>query len=112
MKPTQVLSDLLCLAPLIAQPVNAIVGGSDASAESAPFAVAISSNPEFGNAYTCGGSLISSKTVLTSAYCVDESCATYFKVRVGGLEHALGEKLTYTPATTQENKTDEAIRVQ
>ncbi|KAJ5319819.1 hypothetical protein PENANT_c026G03216 [Penicillium antarcticum] len=93
MKPTQGFSNLLCLASLIAQPVNAIVGGSDVSAGDAPFAAAIISSTNFGNTYICGGSLISSKTVLTSAYCVDGSSASSLRARVGSLEHASGGKV-------------------
>lgn len=92
MKPTQVLSNLLCLFPLIAQPVNAIVGGSDVSAGDAPFAAAIISRNDFGETYICSGTLISSRTVLTSAYCVDEISTAALKVRVGSLEHASGGK--------------------
>ncbi|KAE8403251.1 trypsin-like cysteine/serine peptidase domain-containing protein [Aspergillus pseudonomiae] len=93
MKPMRSVGRLLFFISFIALPVNAIIGGSDASPDSAPFAVALISSTLFGDTYLCAGSLISPKTVLTTAGCVDGSSASSLKIRVGSLEHATGGKL-------------------
>ncbi|KAJ5353612.1 trypsin-like cysteine/serine peptidase domain-containing protein [Penicillium brevicompactum] len=93
MKATQLLSNILCIASLTAQPVSAIVGGTAASADSAPFTVSIITKTWTGNTHSCGGSLISAKTVLTSAYCVDGSSASGLAVRVGSLERSSGGRV-------------------
>ncbi|OGM48840.1 hypothetical protein ABOM_003016 [Aspergillus bombycis] len=93
MKPTKALGRLLFFTSIIASPVNAIVGGSEASPDSAPFTVAVISSTFFGDTYICAGSLISPKTVLTTAGCVSGSSASSLKIRVGSLEHATGGKL-------------------
>ncbi|KAE8371401.1 trypsin-like cysteine/serine peptidase domain-containing protein [Aspergillus bertholletiae] len=93
MKSLQVLGNLLGVAFLMTQPVNAIVGGSDASANDAPFTVAIISSGWLGSSHICAGSLIGPKTVITTAQCVDGSSASSLKVRVGSLEHGTGGKL-------------------
>ncbi|BCS17673.1 S1 family serine peptidase [Aspergillus puulaauensis] len=93
MKPVKVLGNLLYFLPLLTQSVDAIVGGSDASANAAPFTAAVISSTVFGDSYICAGSLISSNTVLTTAGCADGSSASSLKVRVGSLEHAAGGRL-------------------
>ena len=93
MKIANALGNSLCFLLLSALPVSAIVGGSDASANNAPFTVAVISSGIFGDTYICAGSLIGPKTVLTTAGCVDGSSTSSLKVRVGSLEHAAGGTL-------------------
>jgi secreted trypsin-like serine protease len=93
MKPISGLGSLPCLVLLIAQSVSALVGGSDASKDDAPFTVAIISSTWFGDSYICAGSLLGPKTVLTTAGCVGGSSASSLKIRAGSLEHAAGGKV-------------------
>ncbi|KAE8361344.1 trypsin-like cysteine/serine peptidase domain-containing protein [Aspergillus caelatus] len=93
MKSVKALGNLPYCILLIAQSVSALVGGTDASANDAPFTVAVISSGWFGDSYICAGSLISPKTVLTTAGCADGSSASSLKVRVGSLDHATGGKL-------------------
>ncbi|KAJ6001142.1 trypsin-like cysteine/serine peptidase domain-containing protein [Penicillium waksmanii] len=93
MKPAKTLTNCLCLISFILHSASAIVGGNDASAASAPFAVAIISSGWFGDSYHCAGSLIGPKSVLTTAGCVDGFSATSLKARIGSLEHAAGGQL-------------------
>ncbi|KAJ5674517.1 trypsin-like cysteine/serine peptidase domain-containing protein [Penicillium maclennaniae] len=87
MKLIKAPGNLLCSILMVAHSASAIVGGSDASAGDAPFTVAIISSGFFGDTYICAGSLISSKSVLTTAGCVDGSSASSLKVRIGSLDH-------------------------
>ncbi|KAJ6133949.1 trypsin-like cysteine/serine peptidase domain-containing protein [Penicillium sp. IBT 18751x] len=93
MKLIKAPGNLLCSILMVAHSASAIVGGSDASAGDAPFTVAIISSGIFGDAYICAGSLISSKSILTTAGCVDGSSASSLKARIGSLEHVAGGKL-------------------
>lgn len=90
---TNTLGNSLCFLLLSAQSVHGIVGGNEASANSAPFTVAVISSGWFGDTYICAGSLIGPKTVLTTAGCADGSSASSLKVRVGSLEYAAGGTL-------------------
>lgn len=63
------------------EPDTKVVGGDDAPVGFAPFQIAL----ERSNSFTCGGSLISSQTVLTAAHCVygNEGNPTSFRIRYG-----------------------------
>lgn len=62
-----------------------IVGGSAAAAGEIPWIASLSTTSHF-----CGGSIITSRTVLTAAHCLDGQTASRLKVRVGSLQHAGG----------------------
>ncbi|KAJ5810338.1 trypsin-like cysteine/serine peptidase domain-containing protein [Penicillium pulvis] len=93
MKATQAPEKFLSLILLFSQSAYGLVGGSDASADNAPFTAAVISSGIFGDSYICAGSLIGPKTVLTTAGCADGSSVSSLKVRLGSLEHATGGKL-------------------
>lgn len=66
----------------VANRVNRIVGGVETEANEYPWQVGLV--PSFGgNVPVCGGSLISSTTVLTAAHCTDGASANTYLVRVG-----------------------------
>ncbi|KAH9421017.1 trypsin alpha-4 [Dermatophagoides pteronyssinus] len=77
---------------MINEPLNdereRIVGGSNASPGDAVYQIALFRKDSF----TCGGSLISSRTVLTAAHCVfgDEATPSYFKIRYNTLDRTNG----------------------
>ena len=55
-----------------AAPASAIQGGSTVSASSAPWLVAILSREANGDEYSCSGSVIAAKWILTAAHCVTD----------------------------------------
>ncbi|XP_055842718.1 transmembrane protease serine 9-like [Episyrphus balteatus] len=89
---------LLCLllcGTHSAQPISKVVGGKDAEIGQFPHQVALFKDGSF----TCGGSIISSRYVLTAAHCVvvgngiETLPAKYFTVRVGSIQRLAGGKL-------------------
>ena len=71
-----------------AAPASAIQGGSTVSASSAPWLVAILSREANGDEYSCSGSVIAAKWILTAAHCVteeaDNSALSPSEIRVLG----------------------------
>ncbi|XP_055536363.1 trypsin 5G1-like [Wyeomyia smithii] len=63
-----------------------IVGGYDVNITDVPFQVSLN----YGWGHTCGGSIISSRWVLTAAHCINSGSLT---VRVGSSRHAQGGRL-------------------
>ena len=49
-----------------------IVGGVDATADQAPFQVALQYSGWFGWSHLCGGSLVGTQSVVTAAHCTEE----------------------------------------
>ncbi|KAL4907674.1 trypsin-like cysteine/serine peptidase domain-containing protein [Aspergillus multicolor] len=92
MKPTTFLTQLLP-SLLFSSPANALVGGSPAPSDAAPYAAAILSSGWFGDNYICTGSLIAPRTILTSAECVHGSSASSLKVRTGSANRSSGGKV-------------------
>ncbi|XP_055913324.1 serine protease SP24D-like [Eupeodes corollae] len=80
---------------LSAQPISKVVGGKDADIGQFPHQVALFKDGSF----TCGGSIISSRYVLTAAHCVvvgngiETLPGKYFTVRVGSIQRLAGGKL-------------------
>ncbi|XP_055642588.1 trypsin-1-like [Toxorhynchites rutilus septentrionalis] len=63
-----------------------IVGGFEISIEDAPHQVSLQTR----GSHICGGSIISTKWVLTAAHCTDGSSVSSLTVRVGSSKHASG----------------------
>uniref|UniRef100_A0A182RAB4 trypsin n=1 Tax=Anopheles funestus TaxID=62324 RepID=A0A182RAB4_ANOFN len=61
------------------QLTNRIVGGHVANIESYPYQVSVQEL----NVHICGGSIITSRWILTAGHCVDDTIARYMNVRVG-----------------------------
>jgi trypsin len=82
---------LLSLASIlaIAGSVNAIIGGTAATKDDAPFIAGL----QQGDQYFCAGSLISEKHILTSAACIKDQPAAQVEARLGSLQHNSGGKL-------------------
>ncbi|CAG9581690.1 unnamed protein product [Danaus chrysippus] len=73
---------------IIASPVHErIAGGAITTIATYPYAASISYNRlGFGNfVFSCGGSIVSSRAILTAAFCVYKDEITRFRVRVGAL---------------------------
>lgn len=65
----------------IAQPIHALVGGTEAPANAAPYAAALlSSDDAF---HKCGGVLITPRAILTTASCVQNQTSATLKARIG-----------------------------
>ncbi|XP_035909423.1 trypsin-7-like [Anopheles stephensi] len=60
-------------------PSNRIVGGHVAVIESYPYQVSVQEL----NTHVCGGSIITSRWILTAGHCVDDTIPRYMNVRVG-----------------------------
>lgn len=69
-----------------------VVGGTEAELGFAPFQIAL----ERSNSFTCGGSLITARTVLTAAHCVygNENKPTSFRIRYGTIDRTSGPTIT------------------
>lgn len=65
---------------------NRIVGGYEIDITDAPHQVSLQSR----GSHICGGSIISSKWVLTAAHCTDGASVSNLRVRVGSTKHASG----------------------
>ncbi|KAF9894518.1 hypothetical protein FE257_006402 [Aspergillus nanangensis] len=80
------LKQLSLLALIASSPIHAILYGTPASPSAAPYTVALIS----GDSTICAGALISSRSVLTLAECVDNHSASSLSLRVGSLDHTRG----------------------
>jgi len=67
-----------------------IVGGSTVASGGRPYQIAL----ERSGSFTCGGSLISSRTVLTAAHCVDGVAASALVVRYNTLVRTSGSTVS------------------
>ncbi|GHE12956.1 S1 family serine peptidase [Streptomyces alanosinicus] len=67
-------------------PAAAIVGGSPAATDTAPYQVSVLMEGWVGKSHACGGFLIGAKRVVTSAHCIAGATASKIEVRWGGLE--------------------------
>ncbi|XP_053672127.1 trypsin-1-like isoform X2 [Anopheles nili] len=63
-----------------------IVGGFEIDVSEAPYQVSL----QYNKRHNCGGSVLSSKWVLTAAHCTDGASAKSLSVRVGSTAHASG----------------------
>lgn len=72
-------------AALNAVPATAIVGGSPATPESAPYQVSVQLEGWTGKSHVCGGFLLSASKVITAAHCVDGAAPSKLEVKWGGL---------------------------
>ncbi|WP_424921743.1 serine protease [Streptomyces sp. wa1] len=77
---------VLGLALACTAPAGAVVGGSDATASTAPYQVSVVVTGWFGDYHTCGGALVGTKSVVTSAQCTDGHKQGDLKVKYGGLD--------------------------
>lgn len=84
-----IISSLL----LITQPIHALVGGTDAPKDAAPFVMPVSAKTLFGYNYICAATLIGPKTVVTTAECVDGSYASFLSVHSGSPDRTSGQAL-------------------
>ena len=81
------LASALVLVPvLVAQPSQAIVGGSNVPNGAYSFMASV----QDGGFHFCGGSVISSTYVLTAAHCVPDGNAAGLTVRVGSNDNTTG----------------------
>ncbi|XP_046748443.1 trypsin-1-like [Diprion similis] len=78
----------LIIAACSLRPVR-IVGGTSTTISSHPYLVSIIYN----NEHVCGGSLISSRWILTAAHCIDGLTTSLLKVRVGSTHRSSGGTL-------------------
>lgn len=87
------ITNILCLAGLLAAPVSAIIDGTLAEATTAPFTVAILKTGRLGEGYKCSGALIGPHTVVTTAKCIYDVSRSDIQVRVGSLQRSTGGQL-------------------
>lgn len=73
-----------------------IIGGTNATINSYPFMVQLEARPDANGSYslTCGGSIISSKAILTAAHC-SAGLPPNYRVRAGTTNLAKGGKYYY-----------------
>ncbi|EKV15643.1 Trypsin-like serine protease, putative [Penicillium digitatum] len=81
-------SSLLCLLLSIPQPTHALDGGSEAPTTAVPYTAALLSSDEVFN--KCAGVLITPKTILTTASCVQNQTTSSLKARVGSSDRTTG----------------------
>lgn len=67
-------------------PASAVVGGSDATASTAPYQASVVVQGWFGSSHACGGALVGEKSVVTAAHCVNGHTPDQIKVKYGGLD--------------------------
>ncbi|XP_055844791.1 serine protease SP24D-like [Episyrphus balteatus] len=85
-----------------AQPTSRIVGGKDADIGQFPYQIVLYKDGSF----TCGGSIISSRYVLTAAHCVvigdgiETLPGEYFTVRMGSIQRMAGGKIMQVKKVT------------
>ncbi|KAJ5305490.1 uncharacterized protein N7443_005150 [Penicillium atrosanguineum] len=78
----------LCLLLSIAQPIHALDGGTEAPANAAPYVAALLSSDDAFN--KCAGVLVTPKTILTTASCVQNQTSSSLKARVGSSDRTTG----------------------
>ena len=70
----------------LAQSVQAIVGGTDATSSTAPFIVSINANSFSGKSHICGGILRDANTIITAAACCDGYSSAALTALYGGID--------------------------
>jgi trypsin len=79
-----------------------IVGGNVSDIISHPYTISLQS----GSSHICGGSIISSRYVLTAAHCTNGASANRLAVRVGSSYHNKGGTVIKVKSITQHPKFD------
>lgn len=75
---------------MTASPASAIVGGKPAAAGEFPFMLSVQRNGK----HSCGAVLLTPRTAVTTAHCVDGASPSSLKVRSGSLQTSSGGSLT------------------
>jgi len=78
--------------PEMYEELNRVVGGTTVASGGRPYQIAL----ERSGSFTCGGSWISSRTVLTAAHCVDGVAASALVIRYSTLTRTSGPTLQVT----------------
>uniref|UniRef100_A0A182M8Z6 trypsin n=1 Tax=Anopheles culicifacies TaxID=139723 RepID=A0A182M8Z6_9DIPT len=81
-----------------------IVGGFEINVADTPYQVSL----QYHKRHICGGSILSSKWVLTAAHCTDGSTPSSLTVRVGSSMHASGGKVARVANIVQHPKYDDS----
>ncbi|KPM11763.1 Sar s 3 allergen (serine protease-like protein 14) [Sarcoptes scabiei] len=82
---------IICFLALLISPSTAIIGGEPSPITDEPWTVAI----YLQNNYTCGGSILSSRYILTAAHCVDNVTLSDISILYGTAELLVGGKFTF-----------------
>jgi len=91
--------------PEMYETLNRIVGGGPVASGGRPYQIAL----ERSGSFTCGGSWISSRTVLTAAHCVDGVSPNLLQVRYNTLIRTSGPVVAVTTVNRHPNYSSSTI---